>query len=146
MRLCLALMLGLLLVPGYVAAPMLFHQLADRGLAGQLAGTLFHVGNTTVLLLSLTAALFWRRLGASRPAWFLLALLLLTVAVNEFGVAARLAEIKAAAGQLAALPPQHPLRQRFGIWHGVSAALHLVSTLAAAALVAMGPGETSCKR
>lgn len=145
-RLCLALILGLLVVPAFVAAPLLFHVLDDRMLAGEIAGRMFHICNTGVLLLGFAVAAFWLRRGVARSAWLLLALLLLTVALNEFAVAGVLAEIKAAAGQLTALPATHPLRQRFGFWHGVSVGLHLVSAVAAAILVALQPGGVSCSR
>lgn len=145
-RLCLALILGLLLVPAYVVTPLLFGMLSERALAGEIAGRLFHISYTAVLLLAVAVAAFWRGRRAGRLAWLLLAALLLLVAANAFGVAAILADIKAAAGPVTALAEDHPARLRFAMWHGISAGLHLLSSLLAVLLVAMAPMEKPCTR
>ena len=57
-RICLALMLGLLLVMGYVVTPVLFASAGSVEIAGLLAGKLFHVANSGLLLLAVAVALF----------------------------------------------------------------------------------------
>ncbi len=143
-RLALALMLGLLVVPGFVVAPQLFAHAASRGVAGMLAGHIFHFANTAILLLALACAAFWLRLRAmkleiGRWRWALLGLLVLLVAVNQWGLAPQMAALKQMMPHgYDALATDDPLRVRFGMLHGVSSILHLLASLAAAGLVALG--------
>jgi len=140
LRLCLALLLALLLVPGFVVAPVLFAKAGSTYLAGMLAGYIFHVTNRTVVILALAVAAFWwRQGGAARSAWVVLAMILLLVAVNEWAITPVIEVLKAQIGHgFDTLPKTNPLRERFGYWHGVSATLYLIATLGAAWLVASG--------
>jgi len=147
-RICLALMLGLLVVPGYVVVPILFEHAGSRALAGGLAGHIFHVSNFSILGLSLAVALLWVWAGYSyRMLWGLLLAIALLVAVNEFWVAGVIGDLKAAMGSVEATPADDPLRKRFGMWHGISSTLHLMtSMLALGLLVSNGShrGGTVC--
>ncbi|HXH72798.1 MAG TPA: DUF4149 domain-containing protein [Mariprofundaceae bacterium] len=152
LRLCLALMLGLLVVSGYLVAPLLFKYAGSQQLAGMLAGHIFHSANLGILFLAVAAAMFWLRMDGQGPSqnklrWGLLLALVLLVAVNEFALAPKMAALKAAMGPIDLLPKDNPQRAEFGMWHGISAVLHLLSTLAAAWLVALGPKDNgaSCK-
>ena len=148
-RLCLALMLGLLVVPAYVVVPVLFDKAGSVTLAGALAGDVFHLANMGILLLIIAVLVFWFRMvkgGADigRVRWGLLLVISLLVASNEYGIAPLIAEIKAQAGSLDVLAEDDPQRKLFGLWHGVSAVLHLLASLCAAFLVALGavrPGK-----
>jgi len=143
MRLCLALMLGLLVVSGYVVAPQLFAHVGSRAMAGMLAGHIFHLANSGVLILGVALLAFWLRSGQkSRVRWGLLAALILLVAVNEFAVTPGIAALKTEAGDITQLAADDPLRVRFGMWHGISAILHLLASLLAALLVVLGTGKT----
>ena len=138
LRLSLALMLGALLVSGYVVAPLLFAH-ADSHQAGMLAGVIFHQCNQGVLVLSLAVAAFYRKLGERRKrCWLPLLLLAALVAVNLLYVAPMIEHIKQAAGAIDALAPDDPQRASFAAWHGVSAVLHLAASIASAWLVALG--------
>jgi hypothetical protein len=143
LRLCLALILALLVVPGFVVAPILFAKAGSTYLAGMLAGDIFHVANRTIVILTLAVATFWwRQGGAGRSSWLLLGLVLLLVIVNEWGISPVIEALKTQIGHgFDTLAKHDPLRVRFGIWHGVSAVLHLITTLAAAWLVAAGGGR-----
>lgn len=130
---------GSLLAIGYLAAPVLFSQLSDRGVAGNLAGAMFAyvawigLGCGTYLVLYVLAAKGWRALQ-SGVFWIMLAMLALTAA-GYFGVQPVLAQLKADA-----LPRQvmeSALRSRFATWHGVSSALYLVQSLLGIALVVL---------
>ena len=140
LRLCLALILALLVVPGFVVAPILFAKAGSIYLAGMLAGDIFHVANRTIVILVLAVATFWwRQGGAGRSSWLLLGLVLLLVVVNEWGITPVIEALKAQIGHgFDTLAKGDPLRVRFGTWHGISAVLHLITTLAAAWLVAAG--------
>jgi len=130
---------GGLLAIGFIAAPVLFAQIADRGLAGNLAGSMFTVtawvgmGCGAYLAIYLMFAKGWRALR-SGVFWIVLAMLALTAA-GHFGVQPLLAQLKADA-----LPRQvmeSALRDRFSEWHGVSRVLYLVQSLLGIALVVL---------
>ncbi len=141
----LALMLGLIVVSGYVVAPLLFSKAATAAEAGRLAGELFHLVNIGVLILSAAVASFWMRIkNLGRLNWSLLIGLVVLLSVNEFVISPQLAEIKAQAGAIDQLAADDPLKRVFGMLHGVSATLHLLASIAAALLVALG-GRGSCR-
>jgi hypothetical protein len=136
-NIAVTLWVGGLLAIGYLAAPVLFAQLADRSLAGAVAGAMFSViawvglACGTYLMLFILAAKGWRAIQ-SGVFWIVLLMLVLTVA-GHFGVQPVLAQLKADA-----LPRQvmeSALRDRFSTWHGVSSALYLVQSLLGIALV-----------
>lgn len=129
--LAVALWVGAALAIGYIAAPVLFATLADRALAGTLAGRMFDVtawlglacGGYLVLYL-----LFQRgwRVIQSGVFWIVLAMLALTVA-GHFGVQPILEKLRADA-----LPRQvmeSAMRDRFATWHGVSSIVYLIQSL-----------------
>ena len=148
LRLCLAMILGLLLVSGYVVAPILFAKADSSMQAGMLAGHIFHMVNMGVLFLAAAVASFWMRSHtAGRLNWILLLLIAVLISINEFGISPLIQAIKDSAGAIDALAKDNPQRVQFGIYHGVSAVCHLLATLMAALLVALGGKscKTKCK-
>ena len=136
-NIAVALWVGGLLAIGYLAAPVLFSRIADRGVAGTVAGAMFSVMAWvglvcgTYLILFVLAGKGWRAIQ-SGVFWIVLLMLALTAA-GHFGVQPILAQLKADA-----LPRQvmeSALRDRFSTWHGVSSALYLVQSLLGIALV-----------
>jgi hypothetical protein len=130
---------GGLLAIGLIAAPVLFTQLADRGVAGGLAGAMFSItawvglGCGTYLILFVLFAKGWRAIQ-SGVFWIVLLMLALTAA-GHFGVQPILAQLQADA--LPRRVMESALRDRFTTWHGVSSALYLVQSLLGIALVIM---------
>lgn len=138
-RLMLALMFGLLVVSGYVVAPILFAKAGSSHEAGRLAGEIFHVVNNGVIIMAVAVAAFWFRMkSVTKLNWGMLLVLGSLVAINEYGVFPMIAELKLAAGPIDALADDDPLRQTFGMWHGVSAVIHLLASIVAAILLLMG--------
>ncbi|MDQ6960476.1 MAG: DUF4149 domain-containing protein [Mariprofundaceae bacterium] len=137
-RLSLALVLALLVVPGYVVAPVLFTNLDSHALAGHLAGNIFHIANRGILILLLAVAAFWWKREAGRWRWIMLTAVACLVGVNEFLLSPVMESLKLAMGSIDALPPGDPQRAEFGMWHGASAILHLLAVLASTFLVALG--------
>ena len=136
-RLCITAWVGGMLAVGYLVAPILFAQLADRTLAGNLAGHMFTaiawvgIACGTYLLLFVLGMKGWRAVQSS-VFWIVLLMLALTLA-GQFGVQPILAQLKADA-----LPRQvmeSAMRDRFATWHGVSSILYLVQSLFGIALV-----------
>ena len=132
-----AVWVGGLLAIGFIAAPVLFTQLADRSVAGNLAGGMFAVtawvglACGAYLMLFVLFAKGWRAIQ-SGVFWIVLLMLALTVA-GHFGVQPILAQLQAEA--LPRRVMESALRDRFTTWHGVSSALYLVQSLLGVALV-----------
>ena len=133
----IAVWVGGMLAIGFIAAPVLFTQFADRTMAGNLAGEMFTItawmglGCGAYLTLFILFANGWRAFR-SGVFWIVLLMLVLTAA-GYFGVQPILAQLKADA-----LPRQvmeSALRDRFATWHGVSSGLYLVQCLLGIALV-----------
>ena len=133
----ISIWVGGLLAIGYLAAPILFAQLSDRTLAGNLAGAMFSavawvgIACGTYLLVFLLATKGWRAVKVG-VFWIVLIMLGLTLA-GHFGIQPILAQLKADA-----LPRQvmeSALRDRFATWHGVSSILYLLQSLLGIALV-----------
>jgi MFS family permease len=135
----IAIWLGSLVGIGYIAAPVLFSQLADRTLAGNLAGAMFSAeawlgmvcGAYLLLYLAITHGA-----RSLRCSVFWIALLMLAVTLlSHFGIQPLMAELK-----LEALPKpvmESALRGRFALWHGVSLGLDLLQPLLGIALVVL---------
>lgn len=127
----IAVWVGGMMAVGYLAAPVLFQYLADRTLAGNLAGEMFSVMAWVglvcggYLLVYLLARRGWRAFR-SGVLWIVVAMLALVVA-GHFGIQPIMAQLKADA-----LPRQvmeSALRDRFATWHGVSSGLYLIQSL-----------------
>ncbi len=123
----LLLMLSSMVVSGYVIAPLLFYYAATPTIAGELAGIVFQISNGVVLLLGLAAIdAFWREGIYEKKVWLPLLLVIDLVALNGFVFTPIIADIKAVAGPIELLLLDDPQRQAFGMWHGITAVLHLV--------------------
>src|SRR5258706_11328927 len=124
----LTLWIGGLWAIGYIVAPTLFSTLADRALAGSLAGKLFtliaYVGiGCAVYILLFRLVHFGGACFKHAIFWIVLTMLGLTLA-GEFGVQPILATLKNQA-----LPKEvmeSVFRDRFAAWHGVASVLYLI--------------------
>lgn len=122
---------------GYLAAPALFYTLADKQMAGLLAGKMFgwiaYFG-----LFSAFYLLIHRVLRDGTQAlkqgffWAVLGMLLLTMA-GQFGIQPILAQLKAQAGAVDVM--QSVFADRFRTWHGVASIAYLIKSLLGAVLV-----------
>ena len=138
----LTLWVGGLWAIGYLVAPVLFATLADRQLAGLLAGKLFALIGWGGLVSAAYLLLFMLiRLGRSALKrgvfWLLVAMLVLTV-LSQFGIQPLLAQLKADA--LPREVMESVLRDRFAAWHGVSSILYLLQSVLGLLLV-VGAGR-----
>jgi hypothetical protein len=128
---------GMLWTVGYLVAPVLFHTLDDRVLAGEIAGRMFAVSGWVGLILGsylLLMLLLQHGLKRLRTlAFWLTALLLILTAVSLFGIQPFMQHLKDAAQPLDVM--QSTLRERFISWHGVSSSLYLLQSLLALGLL-----------
>lgn len=116
---------------GYIVAPTLFYTVADRALAGSIAGRLFtliaYIGiGCAAYLLLFRLVRFGGTCFRQGLFWIVLAMLVLTVA-GEFGVQPILAGLKDQA-----LPQQvmeSVFRNRFAAWHGVASVFYLIQSV-----------------
>lgn len=122
---------------GYITAPMLFANLADRALAGMLAGKMFKVVAYIGMACGFYLLLFrLSRFGAGALKqlvfWVAFVMLLLTVA-GHFGIQPIMESLKHQA-----LPKEvmeSIFRDRFAMWHGISSVLYLLQSLLGLVLV-----------
>lgn len=123
-RVLLALWVGALWTVGFVVVPVLFAEL-DRPTAGTIAGILFHYLNFAGLLIGAFLLVRNRRApkSATAPA-LLLVLMLVSILINEFGLAPEIAALREAGfatGSEAAA--------RFGRLHAAASVLYLINAL-----------------
>ncbi len=133
------LWVGGLWVVGYLVVPTLFAMIADRSLAGAVAGRLFAllgwlgVGCAAWLLLYMSLRQGWL---AFRNAAFWLVVLMLGIALAIlFCIQPLMAELKAMAWPQEVM--ESAWRERFATWHGVSSVLYLLQSVLGLALVAV---------
>ncbi|WP_242533078.1 DUF4149 domain-containing protein [Niveibacterium umoris] len=124
---------------GGIVAPVLFSSLADRSLAGQIAGRLFSavgwigVGAALYLILFIVIERGSQSFrGAS--VWIVLLMFLLTLA-SQFGIQPILAQLKAEAFPREVM--ESLVRDRFAAWHGISSVLYLIQSGLGGALVVL---------
>jgi hypothetical protein len=127
----LTLWVGSLWAIGGIAAPVLFYQIHDTQLAGQLAGEMFKLlayfglfAGVVLLLHSLMKQ--GGRAFKQGYIWLIIIMLLLTVAMH-FGIAPILAQLKQDA--LPADVMNSVFANRFERWHGVSSAAFMLQSL-----------------
>lgn len=136
-----ALWVGGLWAIGYLAAPVLFHHLDDRVLAGNLAGQMFRWVGWAGLVFGgwLLIHRFLRAgMGAVKQAtfWILVVMLLLTLG-QQFGIQPLMQELKDLAMPRDVMETM--FRDRFATWHGVSSIVYLLESLLGLWLVARTP-------
>lgn len=121
---------------GYLVAPMLFATLADRVLAGTIAGSLFRAGAyLSLCCAALLLALLWfdRTWSQRRTALRLVMAMLICVLIGYFGLQPWMAALREAAGPGGVM--EGATRMQFGMLHGVSSLIYLVQSGLAVALV-----------
>ena len=130
----LTLMAGCLWVVGYVVAPTLFSVL-ERARAGEVAGHLFTI--VAWIVITATPAVLLLDRAVLHPAqpwvavclWLILGLAL----IGHFGIRPQIAALKAA--QTASEIGAEAYRAAFGRWHAISAAVYMVESVLAAAII-----------
>ncbi|ALP52782.1 hypothetical protein Tel_06220 [Candidatus Tenderia electrophaga] len=128
------LWVGGLWVIGYLVAPILFASLDERRLAGELAGHMFtamnYVGLVCGGLLLIFALLRAGRAWLKELRVIALVSMLALVLISLFVLQPMMQELK-----LAGLTPGSEAAGRFGMLHGVSSILYLITSLLGLLLV-----------
>jgi hypothetical protein len=133
------LWVGSMWAVGYLATPTLFAMLDDRTLAGNVAGQLFAVvawiGMAVALyLLALIVARTGRAVLRCKLFW-VVAVMLVCVAVGYFGIQFEMAALKASAGSVDVMNSDSALRGQFATLHGVSSVIYLLQSVLGIGLV-----------
>jgi membrane-associated HD superfamily phosphohydrolase len=134
-QLLLTIWVGSLLAIGYLAVPVLFHALDDRQLAGQLAGQMFHIVNligllSGVALLLLAYVQGQQKTFRQKRTYLIVAMLLLTL-ITMLVLQPQMEAIKAQVDW----HDVSELKSRFGLLHGVSSVLYLLTSIIGVMLV-----------
>lgn len=138
----LTLWVGGMWVIGYFVTPTLFAALADRQLAGMLAGKLFilmgwvGMGCAVYMLLFMLFSMGWAVFKRWR-FWAVFVMLLLTQ-IALFGIQPLMVQLKAEAFPRDLM--ESLLHDRFAMWHGIASVLYLAQSLLGFALV-LGAGR-----
>lgn len=139
-RILLTLWVGGLWTAGYIVAPMLFHVLDDRRLAGELAGEIFgvmsYVGLACGIVLLIGLIYQAGRDGLRAWQFWALVAMLALVSIGEFILQPMIYTLKAATP--GGFVEGSGAAARFGILHGISSLLFLATSLLGLALVAFG--------
>jgi len=140
-RLLLTVWVGGMWAIGYVVAPVLFSAIESRMQAGAIAGILFTILSWIGLGCgALILVLQWRAgaRGISRVAVMSVMAMLVITAIGQFGIQPVMADLKTLVTPGTEM--SGALRERFGMWHGISSVLFLCSSvLGALAVWRSGP-------
>lgn len=128
---------GALWTTGYLVAPTLFMTLADKQMAGMLAGKLFalvaYVGMVSAVYLLIHRVTRFGVAALRQPFfWAVLLMFLLTLA-SRFGIQPIIAGLKAQA--MPADVMHSVFADRFKTWHGVASIAYLVQSLLGLVLI-----------
>ncbi len=116
---------------GYIAAPVLFTRLADKQLAGSLAGSMFTVMAWVGIICGLYLLIYrLAEYGATalKQAFFWAALVMLLFTLGtHFGIQPIMEGLKEQAMPKAVM--QSVFSDRFARWHGISSIVYLIESL-----------------
>jgi hypothetical protein len=138
-RLIAALWVGSLWTVGYLVAPTLFATLADRALAGTIAGSMFRVEAwlsivCSVLLMALLVLSTPTPIRQQRrPLAVLILGMLACTLVSYFAFQPLMAALRETAGPTAMMTPD--AKMQFGILHGISSLIYLIESILGVALL-----------
>ena len=133
----ITLWVGGLWAIGGITAPTLFANLADKQLAGMLAGKLFtlmaYIGiGCGVYLLIHRLASEGARAFKQWFFWIVLAMLVLTL-IGHFGIQPIIQQLKVEGGAAAVM--ESVVANRFARWHGIASILYIMQSLLGLALI-----------
>lgn len=137
-RLLIAVLwVGALWTVGFIVAPTLFATLADKALAGTIAGSLFRVTAWLSIVCAVLLLVLRKNMDAAhaRAALWLILGMVACVLIGYFALQPQMAELRLIlhgtvdAGQVA------EAKKQFGILHAVSTGFYIVQSILGALLV-----------
>lgn len=128
---------GALWAIGGLAAPVLFHAIADKMQAGMLAGQMFmwlaYFGMVAAFILLLHRLAIFGVRALKQGCFWVIVLMLLLVLAGQFGIQPVLAQLKAMAFPSDVM--QSVFADRFRHWHGVASIAYLLECMLGVVLV-----------
>jgi len=122
---------------GYIAVPVLFQTLADRMLAGSLAGKMFeliaYVGMGSACYLLVYQYCQSGKAAVKHPVFQVVSIMLLLTIVGQFWIQPIMTELKFQA--LPADISNSPFHSQFRLLHGISSILYLLQSVMGAFLI-----------
>jgi MFS family permease len=132
---------GVLWTVGFVVAPILFSSLADRALAGTIAGSLFRVVAWLSLFCAaaLIALLFQatrsENLKPPKTLFYLIAGMVICTLAGYFGLQPYMASLREILHATADASQLVDAKKQFGMLHAASTGIYIVQSLLGAALI-----------
>ena len=130
------LWVGSLWTVGYLVAPTLFATLADKVLAGTIAGSMFRIEAWLTVFCALVLVVLLLRSNrdqAHRTLLILTGTMLACTLIGYFGLQPFMASLRATAGVTGVMTQD--AKMQFGILHGVASVIYLLESLLGVALV-----------
>ena len=128
---------GALWAIGGLAAPLIFHTLADKMVAGNLAGQMFewlsYFGIFTSFFLMIQRLVVYGLQACKQGYYWIVVAMLLLVLAGQFGIKPILAQLKSQAGAVDVM--QSVFADRFRNWHGIASVAYLIECFLGVALV-----------
>lgn len=135
------LWVGSLWTTGFIVVPTLFATLADRVLAGTIAGSLFRVVAwlsvfcATALATLLLQAARSEHAVQSKILFYLIAGMVACTLIGYFGLQPYMSELRLILHGTADATLAADAAKQFGILHGISSGIYVVQSLLGAALI-----------
>jgi MFS family permease len=132
---------GVLWTVGFVVAPTLFSSLADRALAGTIAGSLFRVVAWLSLFCAaaLVALLFQamrsEHIKPPKTLFYLIAGMAICTLAGYFGLQPYMASLREVLHATADASQLVDAKKQFGMLHAASTGIYIVQSLLGAALI-----------
>ena len=135
--LAVTLWVGALWSVGFIAVPTLFNLIADRTLAGEVAGRLFELVARLglvcgFLLLIQAVGVHGRAAWRMHAVWVIVAMLLCAMLI-QFGIQPGMAQLKAAAAPLAVM--ESDFADAFALRHRISTSIYVLQSVLGVVLV-----------
>jgi hypothetical protein len=141
-RLIVTAWVGMTWTIGLVAAPLAFAVLEPRSQAGTFASHAFYWQSITAMvcgaLVLLLHRLVERRLGLSRPLFYVVLAIVALAALQQLLLSPILANLRVEMMSAVSETAREALASRFGMLHGVSSVMYLTQCVLGAVLVVRG--------
>lgn len=137
-RLLIAVLwVGALWTVGFIVAPTLFSTLADKALAGTIAGSLFRVTAWLSIVCAVLLLVLRKNMDAAnaRAALWLILGMVACVLIGYFALQPQMAELRLVLHGTLDPVQVADAKKQFGILHGVSTGFYIVQSILGALLV-----------
>ncbi len=140
-RIILTFWIGGIWAVGYIVVPVLFQQLPNPQMAGNVAGQLFILLSWLGLISALILALIYFFIDQAKWRFAVLLLIAVFIVINLFYLTPEIAALRETAGNT--LQKGTELHREFAMLHGIASGLYLLVSLLGLLLVIRQPEKVS---